>query len=394
MQVEYSSVLVRFGEIGIKSKQTRRRMTTLLVKHIKAALLENKIDFSEVRREYGRIFIKTTYAEQAARVAARVFGVVSTSPVVETTAEKSNILDTGEALARKYFEKGLTFAVDGRRVGTHEFTSQEIRGLLGERILEGIPELELTVDLTSPQQSIYVEIRDEQAYLFVETIDGFGGMPTGSQGKAVCTISTGLDSPVAAFKVMKRGVVPIFVYFDNSPHSDSQCSDIATKQAQLLANYIYGFTVKLYIVPHWPDLEDAIRHGPEKMTCLFCKRNMMRIARDIALLEDADVIVTGEIIGEQASQTTANLRSIDEAVNDFPILRPLAGDDKVDIERLAQEIGTYQFAAESATCCDLAPKYPSIYSTVDAVTAAEEGMDYSLLTSELEKAKIIFLRKK
>ena len=394
LSVNYSSVLVRFGEIGIKSKQTRRRMTTLLAKHLKSALIEGNTKFSDIRVEYGRIFIITDEAEQAAKTAARIFGVVSTSPVVETTSDKEKILDTGEALARKYFKKGLSFAVDGRRTGNHDYSSQEIRGLLGERILEGTPELALTVDLSSPEQSIYVEVRDERAYLFVETINGVGGMPTGSQGKAVCTVSTGLDSPVAAYKVMKRGVVPVFVYFDNSPHSESRCADIAIRQTQLLANYIYDFDVKLYIVPHWPDLEDAIGHGPEKMTCLFCKRNMMRIAREIAIIEHADVIVTGEIIGEQASQTTANLRSIEEAVPDFPILRPLAGDDKVDIEHLAQKIGTYQFSSEGATCCDLAPKYPSISSKVDEVVRAEETMDASILQSELKNAKTIFLRKK
>lgn len=394
MVVEYTSVLVRFGEIGIKSKQTRRRMTNLLAHHIQSALKEHNITFSDIRIEYGRIFIVTDDAENAARVAARVFGVVSTSPVVETSANKDKILETGEILARKYFKRGLTFAVDGRRTGSHEYTSQEIRGLLGERILEGIPELELEVNLTSPQQSIYIEIRDDCSYFFIDTIKGVGGMPTGTQGKAVCTVSTGLDSPVAAYKVMKRGVVPVFVYFDNSPHANSRCAEIATQQAQLLANYIYGFEVKLYIVPHWPDLEDAIKHGPKKLTCLFCKRNMMRIAREIAIVERADLIVTGEIIGEQASQTTANLRAIDEAVLDFPILRPLAGDDKVDVERLAHEIGTYRFASEGIDCCDLAPQYPAIASTVESVVKAEEHMNHSILSSELRNAKIILLRKK
>jgi len=394
LQVEYSSVLVRFGEIGIKSKQTRRRMTHLLAKHIKAALTEHHVTFSDIRVEFGRIFIVSDEAKQAAEISAKVFGVVSTSPVVETSADKDEILDVGEMLARRYFQKGLSFAVDGRRTGDHEYTSQEIRGLLGERILEGIPELELTVDLSSPQQSINIEVRDERAYLFIETISGVGGMPTGTQGKVICTISTGLDSPVAAYKVMKRGTIPIFVYFDNSPHADSKCTKIATNQAQLLANYVYGFDVKLYIVPHWPDLEDALQHGPKKMTCLFCKRNMMRIAREIAIIEKADAIVTGEIIGEQASQTTANLRVIDEVVTDFPILRPLIGDDKVDVERISREIGTYQFASEGVNCCDLPPEYPSISAQLEAVVRAEEKMDISILTSEVKDAKVVYLRER
>jgi thiamine biosynthesis protein ThiI len=150
----------------------------------------------------------------------------------------------------------------------------------------------------------------------------------------------------------------------------------------------------MYIVPHWPDLEDAIKHGPEKMTCLFCKRNMMRIAREIAIIEGADAIVTGEIIGEQASQTTANLRVIDEVVSDFPILRPLAGDDKVDIQRVAHEIGTYQFAEEGLQCCDLAPKYPAIESTIQKAIDAEVTMNQDIIRSEVENARVLILRNK
>jgi thiamine biosynthesis protein ThiI len=248
--VEYTSVILRFGEIGIKSNQTRRRMTNLLVSHIDSALRENEIPFEKIHTVYGRIYIDTDRAMEAAEVAAKVFGIVSTSPVVETTADLDEILKTGEQLARAEFKKGLTFAVGGRRIGEHPFSSQEMRGSLGERILERIPELELTVDLSNPEQEIYVEVREDKAHLFTQTIKGVGGMPTGSQGKVVCTISTGLDSPIAAFKVMKRGVIPVFLHLDNTPYADENCSEIAVKQAQLLAKYIHGFEVKLYIVPH------------------------------------------------------------------------------------------------------------------------------------------------
>ena len=267
-----------------------------------------------------------------------------------------------------------------------------MRALLGERILEGIPELELKVNLSKPDQEIYVEVRDGKAHLFTQTIKGVGGMPTGSQGKVVCTISTGLDSPIAAYKVMKRGCIPVFVHLDNTPYADENCSEIAVKQAQLLANYIHGFEVKLYIVPHAPDIEEAKKHAPEKMTCLFCKRNMLRIAREIAIQEDADAIITGEIIGEQASQTTANLRVIENAVTDFPILRPNAGDDKVDIEHLAQVIGTYEFAMEGASCCTLNPKYPAVTADPEHVESFEEPMDLSILSEELKNARVLVLR--
>jgi thiamine biosynthesis protein ThiI len=192
---------------------------------------------------------------------------------------------------------------------------------------------------------------------------------------------------------MKRGTIPVFVYYDNSPHSNERCTEVAIGQAQLLANYIYDYPVKLYIIPHWPDLKEAIDKGPAKMTCIFCKRNMMKMAREIAIIENADAIVTGEIIGEQASQTTANLRVLDEAVTDFPILRPLAGDDKVDIERMAHEIGTYEFAKDGISCCDLAPKYPALAAKVDDAVCAEENMDGTILQAEIKNANVILLRK-
>ncbi|MHA2223051.1 MAG: tRNA uracil 4-sulfurtransferase ThiI [Candidatus Thorarchaeota archaeon] len=389
---DYTSVILRFGEIGIKSNQTRRRMTNLLINHVESALRENEVLFEKIHSVYGRIYIETLNAIQAAEVAAKVFGIVSTSPVVETSAEMDAILDTGEQLVRAEFKKGLTYAVGARRIGKHPFTSQDVRAKLGERIFEGMPELEPKVDLSNPEQTVYVEVRDEKAHLFTRTIKGVGGMPTGSQGKVVCTISTGLDSPVAAYKVMKRGCIPVFVHLDNTPYADENCSEIAVKQAQHLANYIHGFEVKLYIVPHAPDIEEAKKHAHEKMTCLYCKRNMLRIAREIAIKEDADAIITGEIIGEQASQTIANLRVIENAVTDFPILRPNAGDDKVDIEHLAQEIGTYEFAKEGASCCTLNPKYPSVRADPDRVAECEELMDLSILREELKNAKIITLR--
>ncbi|MHA2386552.1 MAG: tRNA uracil 4-sulfurtransferase ThiI [Candidatus Thorarchaeota archaeon] len=392
MNPEYSEVLVRYGEIGIKSKQTRKRMEDLLIRHIKSAMREADVKFSKVRKEYGRIFIVTEMTEEASRIASNMFGVVSVSPVVVIESDLDSILETGVEMARRSFAKNKSFAVGSRRVGTHDYSSQDVREKLGASILKGLPELELSVNLTSPEQSLYVEVRNQSAYLFTDTIAGVGGMPSGSQGKVVCTLSSGLDSPIAAFKVMKRGCIPVFVNFDNTPYANDDCRAIVTDQAQLLANYIHNFEVKLYIVPHGEDLSEAETHGPPKMTCLFCKRNMLRMAREIAIMENADAIVTGEIIGEQASQTTMNLRAINTAVCDFPILRPCAGDDKSDIESLAHKIGTYKFAEEGLSCCTLASKYPVTRGKPSDVQKAEEDMNLDVLKNQVGQASIITLR--
>ncbi len=392
MSPQYSTVIVRFGEIGIKSHQTRKRMVGLLMRHIRASLNEHEVPFADVRREFGRVFVETSHADEAAAVVSQLFGVVSTSPAVQVASSLSEILAAGVEMARKRFRPKQTFAIRARRFGEHSYSSQDIKEQLGSDVISSLPDFELTVDLDAPEQILSVEVRKEDAYLFVDTVDGVGGMPTGSQGKVVCTISSGLDSPVAAYKVMKRGCIPVFVNFDNSPHMEGECNDIAVRQAEVLAQYIYNYEVKMYVIPHGRDLTDIIENTPDKMTCLFCKRNMLRLAREIAIAEDADAIVTGEIIGEQASQTSRNLRVISDAVCDYPILRPLVGDDKVDVEHLARKIDTYRFAREATSCCSLPPRYPSVEADPGRVKKAEESLDLSLLEDEVTQARIIILR--
>jgi thiamine biosynthesis protein ThiI len=160
VSAKYSAVLVRFAEIGIKSKQTRRRMIGMLVDNIRSALDESDIRYSAVRNEYSRIIIDTDECEKAAETAARVFGVASTSPVVLASSNLSDILDTGEQLALSNFKKGLTFAVGARRIGKHPYSSQDVRAKLGERLLERNPGLNLRVNLKEPEQFIYVDVRD------------------------------------------------------------------------------------------------------------------------------------------------------------------------------------------------------------------------------------------
>ncbi len=230
------------------------------------------------------------------------------------------------------------------------------------------------------------------SYETVSSAKGLGGLPTGLEGRVVIMISSGLDSPVAAFKVLRRGCIPVFVHFDNYPYSDQSNREIAIKQAQTLANYVHGVEVKMYIVPHGDDLTDVVKHAPRKMTCIFCRRNMYRLAREVAVREDAEAIVTGEIIGEQASQTTRNLMVETSAVCDIPVIRPCIGDDKTDIERMSREIGTYKFASEASACCSLPPKYPSIRARAEEVEPTEAKMDLRWIAAEVNEAEVLVLK--
>jgi thiamine biosynthesis protein ThiI len=311
-------------------------MVDILVSNLKAALKEHNCSASGVHSRCRFIYIDTDEVDEAARIAAGVFGVTSISPVLAIPAEEAESLSSD-----------------------------------------------------SPMQ---IEMCDEQAYVSTERIAGVGGLPTGSQGKVVCTISGGLDSPVAAYKMMKRGCVPIYLHFDNVPYGDDSTRDLAIRQAKRLAEYVYGYEVKMYVVPHGEDLTEVLRHAPRKMTCIFCRRNMYRLAQEVALKEDADAIVTGEIIGEQASQTTRNLLAEESAICEIPIIRPCIGDDKVDIERWAMKIRTYEFAHEAVSCCSLPPKYPTIHAKLDEIAPAEEEMNMEWLSKEIAEAEVIVLK--
>jgi len=391
--VEYSTVLVRYGEIAIKSNQTRRRLVNMLVQQIETALNEKDIPFEKIRTEFGRIFIETNEAEKAAEAAAGVFGVVSTSPVVEADSRLDSILDTGLQVARSVIDEGSSFAIDAHRVGEHDFTSRDIKVQLGDLVLKAFSNKSVSVDLDSPNHLIYVEVRLHTAYIFTSTVQGLGGMPTGAQGKAVCTISGGLDSPIAAYKVMRRGCIPVFLFLDNGTYSDGTCRQAAIEQARILSQYIYDYEVKMYIVSRENDLEQVVQHVPERRICLYCKRNLLRIAQEIGFKEEADLIVMGDILGEQASQTSRNIRVIDNAICELPVLRPCIGEDKDTIQFLSRKLGTYEPAAQAKTCCTLPPRYPIIRPCVDSIEEPEANLDMSVLEDEVENAEVLILRK-
>ncbi len=333
---EYSGVLLRCDELQYHSPPSREQLTVQLVKNLKAALREHAVSFNEIQSACQYIYISTTNTLDVTRIASGVFGVSSASPVIVSS------LINAESLPSNH--------------------------------------------------TVHKEECDNEVFLSTERFDGVGGLPTGSQGKVVCTISGGLDSPIAAYKMMKRGCIPVFVHFDNVPYGDDSTRNLAIRQAKRLTEYIHGHEIKMYIVPHGEDLTEVLRHAPRKMTCVFCRRNMYRLAREVALLENADAIVTGEIIGEQASQTTRNLLAEETAVSDIPIMRPCIGDDKDEIVKMAMKIRTYEFAHEAVSCCSLPPKYPTVYSNLEIIDPTEEKMDMGLIAAEISEAEVIILK--
>jgi thiamine biosynthesis protein ThiI len=248
------------------------------------------------------------------------------------------------------------------------------------------------VNLKNPQCTISIEVRDERAYIFTETLHGVGGFPLGSQRKVVCLLSGGIDSAVACWLVMKRGCPIIPVYLDNAPFTDEATTAKALDVAGKLFEWSIGFPRKVYVVPHGKNLEVLVGESPRKLTCILCKRMMYRIAERIAEIEKAEGIVTGEAIGEQASQTLHNLRVLSEATAKYPVHRPLLGFDKLETERIAKKIGTFEVSTRKAKGCGAAPKKPATKAKLEIVKEVEEKFDIDRMVEEsVRAAKIVIV---
>ena len=199
-------------------------------------------------------------------------------------------------------------------------------------------------------------------------------MESSLEGKAICLLSGGIDSPVAAWLTMKKGCTPVFVYFDNSPFTDETTQQRAVEAIKKLKKRSSEKTFKLYVVPHGEDLADILRNCPRNLTCLLCRRMMYRVAEKIALKENADAIVTGEIIGEHASQTLRNLHVENLVISDVTVLRPLIGMNKTEVESTARKIGTFDDSTKPASCCTGPPPKPRTRARLEEVLEAERKL--------------------
>ena len=211
-----------------------------------------------------------------------------------------------------------------------------------------------------------------------------------SQSKVICLVSGGLDSPVATWLTVRKGCVPVFVFFDNYPFADETTKQRAMEAIKKLSKYANGNRLKVYVVPHGGDLTDILRNCPRNLTCILCRRMMYRLAEKIALSEDADAIVTGEIIGEHASQTLTNLRVETRAISDVSILRPLLGVNKREVAELAREIGTFDASTKPASCCTGPPRKPRTRARMEEILEAEERLNIeAMISRDLKGATIL-----
>ena len=368
--MDYDLIIARYGEIGLKSPKIRSRFERRLVKNIKAAF------DCEVDRNQGRIYIFPNDFDEGTEKLNRVFGVVSYSPAVSTYANYEDIDKTLEEYVDKLIGEGILnestkFAIKCRRVGKHDFTSQEMAahcgGVVRNRILA-------PVDLTNPDLTIFVEIREDDAYIYHEKIRGPGGLPLGTQGKVVVLLSSGIDSPVAAYLMMKRGCEVVALHCNNDPFSGPKVTENFNLLVDRLNEYAKGTPIKRRVIDYGEYLTVAKEKAPEKMTCVLCKSGMYRIAEKLATKIGADAIVDGSSVGQVASQTLSNILATRYGV-DMPILSPLIGLDKEEITKIAKDIGTFEISKIDDGGCSAVPRYPETRADLKRVKEACEAMN-------------------
>ncbi len=368
--MDYNLIIARYGEVGLKSQKVRSRFERKLVKNIKSA-----ID-CDVDRNQGRIYIFPQKFDDAIMNLNRVFGIVSYSPAISTYTDFEDIDKTlGEyvenLISENILDENTKFAIRCRRVGEHEFSSQEMAafcgGVVRKRILA-------PVDLTNPDLTIFVEVRGEDTFIYHEKIPGPGGLPLGTQGKVVCLVSSGIDSPVATYLMMKRGCEVIAMYCDNNPFTSKEALDNYNKLVDQLQNYAAGVPIKKCVVKYGDYLQKAKEDAPEKMTCILCKSGMYKMAEMLANKTGALAIVDGSSVGQVASQTLNNILTTRYGV-DMPILSPLIGLDKTEITKIAEEIGTFEISKIDDGGCSAVPRYPETKCDLERFRQACEEMN-------------------
>jgi len=380
-------VLVRYGELSLKGPVVRREFESILMRNISDCLDREGIEH-EVSRVRGRILIKTARSREASAAISKVFGVVSSSPALSVRSELGEIREAVRHLAAERIGRETTFAIDTNRANkSFPLTSQEVNEELGDVVRE---ERGGKVDLKNPSVTIGIDIRD-RTYVFDERFRGPGGLPLGTSGRTISLLSGGIDSPVAAYLMMKRGCEQVLLYFDNDPFVGIDSRNRAVRVARILNSYACGATLKLLVAPHGHSLKAFVENCPRGLTCTLCKRMMVRVAGEVARREGCQAIVMGSSLSQVCSQTMENM-VLTSSASSIPVLMPLIGTDKEDVIATAKRIGTYEESTRRVEPCGAVPRRPRTRPDLAEVQEAEENINVEGLVREsLEGLEVIDL---
>lgn len=379
--------LIRYGEIGLKGKN-RKYFENILTRNIKRAL--QNVAECRVHQTYSRNFVEVLEgdADAVANRLSQVFGIVSISPVVIAKLDLDDIKAVGQAEFAKIARPHITFKVETKRANKRfPLKSPEVSREVGAHLLSNIPDL--VVDVHNPEVKLEVEIREHDTYIYTRIIPGPGGLPVGASGKGMLLISGGIDSPVAGWMIMKRGVTLEAIHFHSFPFTSERAKEKVLDLCRELTRF--GGHIRLHVV-HFTEIQKELRlKTPDRLSVTLMRRMMFRIAERLANQRRALALITGESLGQVASQTMESINVI-EKVTTIPIFRPLIGMDKEEIMNISRRIDTYDISIRPyEDCCTVfLPEFPATRPRLSDVEEAEAALDIEALLSEsLEKTETI-----
>jgi thiamine biosynthesis protein ThiI len=369
--------IVHYHEIGLKGRN-RSLFENILVRNLATALTGTGA--AKPRKLPGRVLIALepeTDRELVAERLSRVFGVANFGLGVGGRLDPDALGEVAWNVVRE--RDFVTFAVRARKAhSAFALSSREINEKVGAYLLERSGK---RVNLSEPDLTCHIEIVGELVIVYADRRKGAGGLPVGSSGKVVALISSGIDSPVAAARIMRRGSRVVFAHFHSQPYTDASSARQVAEIVEILTRHQYATT--LYLLPLAPAQKIIAAECPEPLRTLLYRRMMMRIASEVARRESAGALVTGDSLGQVASQTLENLGAVEDAT-DLPVLRPLVGRDKEEIVGEASMLGT--FGVSSAPCQEACvlfePKRPATKATIEQVRAAESKLDLDTFVAE------------
>jgi thiamine biosynthesis protein ThiI len=367
-------------------KQKNRRIFEKKLRTNIAFALSDLVGQRMVMRGYGRLKIVLPFGfderEKLEIVRSRlsnVFGIVNFGIGLSVGLDIEDICEASlKVIEGKSFN---TFRVKTKRQNKNfPLNSTEVNKQVGAFIIEHFKNngADVKVDLKNPDLTVYVEIVDKEVYVYADRFKGSGGLPVGSSGKVVALISAGFDSPIASLLMMKRGAKVVFVHFHSYPYTSYDSIEQVREIVKILSKY--QLHSKLYIVPIAEAQRIIVLNAPVGLRTILYRRLMVRIAEKVAQIEGAEALVTGESLGQVASQTLRNIRVINQVAT-LPILRPLIGIDKEEIIQKAKEIGTYEISSQPYDdCCSfLTGRHPETWANLDEILEIEKKLDWDNL---------------
>ena len=384
--MKYTEIMVRYGELSTKGKN-RKTFIMQLAQNVKRALADFPALKIHADRDRMHILLNGEDSEEVIPKQSKVFGIQNFSPSIRIEKEMPAIRAMVQEVVREVYTPGKTFKITAKRSDhSFELDSNGLNQELGGAVIEAIPEIQ--VQMKKPDINLRIEIRKDAAYLSYETIRGAGGLPVGTSGRGMLMLSGGIDSPVAGYLAMKRGVEVEAVHFASPPYTSEQALQKAKDLAGKLVPYVG--TIQFIEVPFTEIQEEIKRVVPQGYLMTITRRLMLRLTDAIREMRKGLVIINGESLGQVASQTLQSMVAINE-VTSTPIIRPVVSMDKTEIIEIAEKIDTFELAIQPfEDCCTIfAPPQPKTRPRLDKAQDYEARLDLEgLMARALEGLKI------